>query len=533
MNSYDIKTCLRIVLRRKYWVVIPALLGVLIGLAYSMTAPKIYEAKALVLVQPSWAPQHVVTPDMSPKMDLPLEIIKLETLRRTTLEKIIGEHQLFMDHRGASEMENKLQLFREMTTIEGVEDKSLNTVQSMTIAFSIAFQGQNPKKVVDVTNALVFNFLSENENKRQSRSIETSLFLANEVESIKKRLFEKEEELKLYRAKYMGTLPEQLQSSLAYLERLQGQMDQLATNLRNAENRKLVIQKQMAEPIKNPVILGLSRDADGEVVYREYFKNRGEAVDLASLKNQLASIEAKYTENHPDIIRLRKMISRIEGELSTLQSSSASVEELSGSGHELRQQFEEIELKIAGLRADIGETRSQIKMYQKKVEETPVREQEVVSLKRDYDNLKEVYRSLLEKKLEAEIATNIETQHKFQQVRVLEPATVPTIPIKPNKRVIMLLSLMLGLGLGLGFGFLREAMDTSYNTPEELEKDLDLPVLASLPMKYTVKEVRIQRVKGFLKAASVAVGFCFTAAAIILTTKGVDTTIDYVKNLVH
>ena len=102
-------------------------------------------------------------------------------------------------------------------------------------------------------------------------------------------------------------------------------------------------------------------------------------------------------------------------------------------------------------------------------------------------------------------------------------------PIKPDVRKIILLTLLLGMGLGCGLAYVMETMDTSYKTPEEVEKELGLPVLISLPIRFTEKELRIQKTKGILMAASVAVGFVICAAGVVFATKGVNTTVNYVK----
>jgi uncharacterized coiled-coil protein SlyX len=100
---------------------------------------------------------------------------------------------------------------------------------------------------MQVTNALASNFISQNLEIRESQVLGTSAFLAEELESVRKRLAEKEEELKAYRERYMGGLPDQLAANLAVLQRLQLQMDQLSNNLRDAENRKFLIQQTLEE----------------------------------------------------------------------------------------------------------------------------------------------------------------------------------------------------------------------------------------------------------------------------------------------
>ena len=97
----------------------------------------------------------------------------------------------------------------------------------------------------------------------------------------------------------------------------------------------------------------------------------------------------------------------------------------------------------------------------------------------------------------------------------------------------MLLTLVLGLGLGGGLAFLVETMDTSYKTPEEVENDLQLPVLVSMPIRYTEKELRSIKRRKILAFASVSIGFVASAVGIVIVTKGVDKTVEYMKNVLE
>jgi polysaccharide chain length determinant protein (PEP-CTERM system associated) len=351
----------------------------------------------------------------------------------------------------------------------------------------------------------------------------TSIFLADELESIKTRLVEKEKKLKNYQERYMGGLPGQLQTNLSILDRLQNQLDQLHNNLREAENRKIIIQTQLTDQSRTDQVSTTSSTPQFQ-----------EIRDLPSLRHELASLEARYTSKHPDIRRLKETISRLEREpieTGTIPGTSVGTSAYSAVGQTLKIQLQNLKLDIKNLKGEIKKTQSQIGYYQKKVEETPKREQELLSLNRNYDNLKEIHSSLLNRKLEAEIAVSMEKKQKGEQFRVIDPAKIPIHPVKPDMKRIIMMVLALGLGLGGGFAYLMEMMDTSYKTPDEVEQELQFPVLVSMPIRYTKKELRKRALIGFFKGATVAVCFVLSATAIVLYAKGVDTTVNYVKTL--
>jgi hypothetical protein len=172
-----------------------------------------------------------------------------------------------------------------------------------------------------------------------------------------------------------------------------------------------------------------------------------------------------------------------------------------------------------------------MKRYQIQVENTPKREQELMSLNRDYENIRETYNSLLSRKLEAELAVSMERKQKGEQFRILDPARTPGRPFKPDIKRVLLMTIALGLGLGCGLAYLREIMDTSYKTPEEVEDELQLPVLVSMPIRYTERERKRIKWRKVLAFTSVAVGFILSAVGIVSAIKGVDSTISFIKDI--
>jgi hypothetical protein len=96
---------------------------------------------------------------------------------------------------------------------------------------------------------------------------------------------------------------------------------------------------------------------------------------------------------------------------------------------------------------------------------------------------------------------------------------------------MFLMALALGLGLGGGLAYLVEMMDTSYRSPDEIQKHLKLPILVSIPYRHTELEIRGRKRKEILKAAGVAAGFAVSVVAIVVGTKGFSATVRYIKEL--
>ena len=137
------------------------------------------------------------------------------------------------------------------------------------------------------------------------------------------------------------------------------------------------------------------------------------------------------------------------------------------------------ELKI--LKADEQRLRASIAAYQTRVDNTPRREQEFQDVTRDYDTIKDLYRSLSKRYEDAQISGNMEQRQKGEQFRILDRALPSTVTVAPNRLRLVLMALVLSLGLAAGVVVLLEMLDTSFHSADELRAYSDVPVLVGIP----------------------------------------------------
>jgi len=523
MESFEIEKYKEIALRRRWWIIIPFLLSILTGIVLTLVLSKVYQASTLILIQSQKVPTAYVQEIVSRDIEHRVRTITQQVTSRTNLEKIINKFNLYNEPGSHLFMEDKVKILRANIAIE-VSSGSGRSRGGTPSSFQIFFSGKTPKRVAQVANTLASYFITQNLKLREDQAIGTSEFLTDELENIRRRLLEKEEGLKGYREKYMGGLPEQLETNLRILERIQQQIIGNQENLRETENRKLLIQQQISEAAE----MRRAREvlAEGEEEVAEF-------TSLDQLKTQLTSLEARYTERHPDIIRLKKKIADLESKEKTVVKEARKLPEnrdMIKAERNLVQQLREIQLEIRNLKAEATQLHSQMKWYQIQVENTPKREQELMSLNRDYNNIRETYNSLLGRKLEAELAVSMERKQKGEQFRILDPAQSPIRPLKPDIRRILLITVLLGLALGCGLAYLRETMDTSFRRPEDVEELLQIPIIASLPFTLNARELRRIKRKEILTVVSVGLTFLLLGVVIVFSIKGVDSTINFVKD---
>jgi polysaccharide chain length determinant protein (PEP-CTERM system associated) len=509
---------IEIALRRRWFLILPFCLAMLVGIVLVVVLPKTYTAKTLILVQPQRVPntyvQSIVTDELSDR----IRTISDQILSRTNLQKVITDFGLFKDEASASMLlDDQIDSLRKRIGIN-----LSNTGRSGTASFTISFRGSDPSLVARITNALARYFIDENLKVREAQAMGTSSFLQDELVAIRQRLEQAESKMKEYRESNMGALPEQLDSNLRILERLQAQLESARLRLNDSRVRLAGFQKQRESTPALPVA------TEGATV--------GNSMDPNQLRAELQQLLNRYTRQHPDVIRLEKIIADLEAEASA--ASPAAQGPMAGSGAPIgglsghQQQVAETRREISLLENEILKLQSQIEVYEKRVEDTPKREQELLSLRRDYQNTQAIYNSLLARKLEAELSVNLERKQKGEQFNVVDPAAVPERPSDPDMAKLFLMVVVGGLGIGCGLIFLLEYFDHSFRLPEEAEGFLGLSVLGTIPAIYSRADKTRQMVNNISSGA-----FVFMAGGLflvfgVLTVKGVDSTLNFVKKFI-
>ena len=505
-KPFNIHDYLEMGLRRKWYIVIPLVLCVLVSFGVYKYLPKVYKATTLILVQPQSVPESYVRATITDSVAGRLSTIGQEILSRTRLEKVIQEFNLYSEVRNDVRMEGIVEMMRNAIEVKVQANPQNERTQN---SFSISFEGKDPKTVMLVTNKLAALFIEENLKVRESQAKGTAEFLSKELMEMEERLKRQEQGIRNFRERAMGQLPQQLDANLRILERLQQQLQTTSENMRAAEARSMQLQNEI-EQLKMRGQFSRSQKLHGdkgsgtEDMGRQDIPGDPLIIQLNNLKQELASAQSKYKETHPDVIDLNKKIAALERKLKTLferqeaektgtvrngqggiSEESLSLFALDPNTARLIAQYTE-QYKSALLEANRGKEeaknlKEQISIYQKRIEDTPRREQEIALLTRDYDLLKTNYQSLMDKKIQAQMAENLEQKQQGEQFKILDPARIPEKPIKPDRNKILLMGGVLGLAAGLGLAWFRESLDQSFHAVSDIEDYLGIPVIATLP----------------------------------------------------
>lgn len=487
-TDFNVEYYKDLALRRKWWIGVPFILSLIIGLVCIKVIPKIFRSNTLILVQSQKIPDSYVDSTVTESVQSRLHTISQQIYSRTNLEKIIREFNLI---KGENEVEEEsISMLVESLRRKIKVDIRQRDKRASVQAFEISFEWHDPKVAADVTNAIASQFIEENLKVREAMAIGTTDFLTNEATKIKEELEKQEKAVEEFKKKHMGMLPDQLQANINILGQLKEQLSNAELSARNEQEKTMFLQRQME------LLEAAKSDSNG-------IGNSSQPISgferLRRLREQLENLRSRYTEKHPDVIALKRGILALETELQAKQepknndkSSGGVAEEthlllperlngLVGQREKLKMELERANKNIGIYKAEAEKIKKQISLYQERIERTPEVELELIKLTRDYATIRGRYESLLNKKINAQLSEQLERRQKGEQFKVIDPAIISEKPVKPDVKRVMLIALLVGLGIGCGLAYLREMMDGSFYSTEDLEGFLGAKVLVSIP----------------------------------------------------
>ena len=420
-------------------------------------------------------------------------------------------------------METVVERLKKEIKIENTERNRRNGL----ISFNLSYEGRDPVLIAKVTNALANMFVEQNLQLRQTQAENTARFLDSELKKIYAKLKKTEEALKEYKLAHMGELPEQRDSNIATLTALQQQLQSVQENIRRAEDRKMLISQQLSDERIASRSLAAYSAQNGQQAATPSGRG-GTELSLPEMQERLRILRSRYTEEHPDIVALKKAIEsrkKAMADQKKSERSQSSTTRIPLSGNPavdaLKLQLRSAELEAKQLREEAALLKQKIEIYQQRIENTPKREQELIDLTRDYDNLKQTYDSLLQRKLEAEQAAALERRQQGEQFRIIDQATPPEIPIKPNLMKILPMIIVAAFGGGFGIAFVLDFLSTKFFDPDDVVKAFNLPVLACIPALLTDEEKKQIRRKEIRNTVFAVSGYALSGLLfLILFLKG-------------
>ena len=468
-----------IAMLRRRWPIIVALALLGGGLGYGLTRflPKRFTSQTLVIVEQPTVPGDYVKPVVTQDTNQRLASMQQEILSRTRLEPLIKQFGLFGSDANQASPEELVDRLRKSVTVTPIQPMAETNSRGLP-GFYISVTFGDPHLAQQICSTVTSMFMEENLRLRQQQAEQTTEFLAKQLEEAKAKLDSEDGKLAAFKRKYLGSLPEEEAANLNLLTGFTSQLDAVTQELSRTQEDKSFAESILAQQIS--AWQAIQNGQNPETIDK----------DLASLQAQLAQLRSKYTDDHPDVIRVKNDIDNLKKKMAEAEDQKKkddAPEKITKAPAEppqiqaLRAQIHQYGELIQQKSAQQEELQQQIKLYQARVQSSPGIEQEYKELTRGYQTALELYNDLLRKRDQSAMANDLERRQEGEQFQVLDPANLPSGPSFPKKSLFTLGGLGGGLGLGLAIGFLLELQDTSLRTRKDAEVLLQLPVLASIP----------------------------------------------------
>jgi len=476
--------------RRLKVILIPALLAPLAGFMVSYVFPPKFTSQSMVLVEGQKVPDNYVQPVITADFTQRIQTLSQQVLSPSRLRPVIQslalvkpdeENKLISDIQQNMSVEPVITSMSAAAASAGIstKKKKASATDEPLPGFNVNYSDSNAIRAQKICNAMTSLILDENLRSRAEVAQSTADFLGRQVEDAKRAIDEQDAKLANFKKQYMGQLPGDSDNNMRILMSLNSQLDATTQTLSRAQQDKAYTESMLAQ--QTAAWKSSQSTTSPQTLEQE----------LTQLQGQLLQLQARYTDDHPDVIKTKADIAKVEKKLKEVNAAAAdanataSSEKASASEppeiRQLRLQIHQYQNVIEQATLDQKRLQSQIGVYQSRTAMSPGVEEQYKLLTRDNDNAQSFYKDLLAKKSSAGLGYSMENQQQGEQMHILVAAGLPDAPSFPNRPLFAAAGLGAGLALGVVIAIFLEFSDKSIRTEKDAAAVMDLPLLISVP----------------------------------------------------
>jgi polysaccharide chain length determinant protein (PEP-CTERM system associated) len=477
-------------------------MAILLGMmAFTFSIPPVYESSASLLIEaPQVAPETVGATGPQEYVEQRLQRTRQLVLTTDNVNALIKRHKLLQEDGQALSPGDQAVAFNSNVVITpqvtGVVDPRSMRDADLTYAFDVTFKASDPEVAAAVANDLAQLFVTSGAERAKADATRSIAFLSGEAERLQADLREREARLAEFRQTHFGALPENREQTLAMASDLERDLARADDDLRAVRARKDLLEAQLRDTPRDRAVI----DETGQEVLAG--ANRLEAA-----QRELIAALAKYSEDHPDVRRLRREIASLSAQTATGSAAAPT----NPAYLQLQTQINAADVEIRQLTSRRYEIASARTRAQAAVFKSPEYEKQYTDLVRDYELIKEQYQQMRQKQASAEITAKAARADAGETYMLINPAQVPTRPAEPDRVALMFLGLVLALSGGLGIVSLLNAIDTTIRGSADIAQIAGATPLGSIPELHTTAEIRTRR----LRDAGITAGM-LTAVVVVI-----------------
>lgn len=477
----NFKTYVRLILKKKVLFIATAALIVTAAVIISYALPKKYEAQSTVFIERNVISNLVKGIAITPSMEDRLRVLIYSMKSRRLLYKVIQALDMDLNTENQMELAEIIEDFQEDTSIE--IRKGARGVMDL---FIISYRDADPKFARDYVNTLVRMYIEGSLSEKRNEAYGANIFLAEQIEFFKKKLDIIDAEILNFRREkgiFVSTDERRIVLEIRNTEEKLEELKILKMELKAKID-------SMAKKLKD----GNAYEAGGP----------GESADVRTLQKKLDNLLLDYTEDYPEVIKVRAGIEALKQRLKSETEKSGASQDLNAEMSNLTPFYQELKAELVKVESDFAAMMARGKHLKKLIEakksylrDIPAEKKKLVDMERQRATDERIYEELILRHGQSEVSKQMEIQDKGATFNIIDPAVLPTKPVSPNRARIILFGIFAGLAGAFGLVFLIDNMDTSVKTLDAL-KTLGLPVLAVIPAMRSPEDLNRQRIKDIM-----------------------------------
>ncbi len=445
-RTYTLHDALAVLKRRRALALAVAAAALVIGVVAALAVPSEWSATSVVQIEPRRLPADFFPAQPGGSFEDRMRTVKHGIMARPVLERVIKETDYAPDLK--DNLDEAVARLRRSIEVR-LEGEVAGGPPGLL--FVVEVRGKDREKVARAAELLprVYAELTRQVLASQARSLRETLDA--QAAALGKTLSEHEARILAFKLEHQAELPEMVETNARSMARVQALMDMRLGAIGDARRRRADLLAAIPEGLSAP---GMAESGLDAVVRR------------------LQTLEAAYGEGHPDVVRARRELeeaqARRDGELGRFRR-------------------ERIQAQLARMDEDVKEDRAALasleqerQALQRRVDVAPRWGQELAALSRDYEVLRGRYAAAVSRRADAQAAEALLASDQPSMFREVEPATVPSRPVSPDRPRFLWVAIFAAIGAGLAAAGVAEWLDASVRGPEDAGA-LGIPVLAAIP----------------------------------------------------
>lgn len=455
--------------------------------------PDLYRANATILVAGQLSDALNQSSDEG-TLELRLQAIKQQSLSRARVTELLDRFELYPEMRTTGSTDGAIARFQREISLATTSTAQRGNGATNTVAFKLSYLGREPQTVAAVTNAVASFYVAQNSSLRSESAEETVEFLKAALVDAKNRLEEQERRVSAFTSQNLGTSPQQFDASQTAVTRISLQLQSNNGEQVRQRERRQTLLNEIANIKSVPLPAKLNSESE-----------------LVKLRLELAALRLTDTESSPNVKAKQRQIDALAREIEDAGSRSNSPDAGTARLDALQAALLDVDTQLQKLGREEETLQASLVAYQTRIERAPARGIEFDAIMQDYRAARDNFDSVQKRYDTAELSARVERRPGGDEFRVLDAAIPPLAPAGPNRLQLYVAGLFVAIVLGVGSALLRDRIDTSLHTVDDLRAFTHVPVLTSIPLMRS--ERRTQR--GTLKAGAVA-----AATVMVLTGVG-------------